>query len=240
MGSIWRQTPAAPAGLPANWIYRLRSNPAYIGFHEGLKRKVAPAFFAAMFTYLALAIASHVSFDILDVAGETCPDHDTDPNIPAPQPLKVGESKVITFNTSDLCAATGVLLAAQGARYYVKVEAPPASWDNGVFNIPIGGFSTKEPAAWYQRVFLTMLLPLRRELLEDWFRIVLRYGRVGGEETTFEPDPSDPLIQDNIKPTRTGELFIFVNDAVLGIPGLYGFPYRHNGGTAQLTVKRTK
>jgi uncharacterized protein (DUF2235 family) len=240
MGSIWRQTPAAPAGLPANWIYRLRSNPAYIGFHEGLKRKVAPAFFAAMFTYLALAIASHVSFDILDVAGETCPDHDTDPNIPAPQPLKVGESKVITFNTSDLCAATGVLLAAQGARYYVKVEAPPASWDNGVFNIPIGGFSTKEPAAWYQRVFLTMLLPLRRELLEDWFRIVLRYGRGGGEETTFEPDPSDPLIQDNIKPTRTGELFIFVNDAVLGIPGLYGFPYRHNGGTAQLTVKRTK
>ena len=83
-------------------------------------------------------------------------------------------------------------------------------------------------------------LPLRRELLEDWYRIVLRYGRVGGEETTFEPDPTDPLIQDNIKPTRTGELFIFVNDAVIGIPGLYGFLYSYNHGTAQLTVKRTK
>ena len=30
MSSIWRQTPAAPSGLPDNWIYRLRSSPAYI------------------------------------------------------------------------------------------------------------------------------------------------------------------------------------------------------------------
>jgi hypothetical protein len=48
------------------------------------------------------------------------------------------------------------------------------------------------------------------------------------------------VIQNNIHPTRNGELFIFVNDAVLGIPGLYGWPYRNNGGSAQLTVKRTR
>jgi uncharacterized protein (DUF2235 family) len=239
MGSIWRKAPAAPSGLPDNWIYRLRSSQAYIAFHEGLKRKVAPALFAAMFAYLGLAIASHVSFDILDVAGRTCIDHDRDPNVPAALPLKVNEVKVINFKISDLCTTTGVMLATNGARYYVRVEAP-GQWDNGMFRIPIGGFSAKEPPAWYQRVFLTIFLPLRRELLEDWFRIVLRYGRVGGEETTFEPDPTDPLIQDNIKPTREGELFIFINDAVIGIPGLYGWLYSYNGGEAQLTVKRTK
>ena len=69
---------------------------------------------------------------------------------------------------------------------------------------------------------------------------MLRYGRIGGEESTFEPDPTDPLIQDNIRPTRPGELFIFVNDAVIGIPWLYGSLYSFNTGKGQLTVKRTK
>ena len=77
-------------------------------------------------------------------------------------------------------------------------------------------------------------------MFEDWYRIVLRYGRIGGEEIFFEPDPTDPLIEDNVKPTRRGELFIYVNDAVIGIPRLYDLLYRANSGTARLTVKRTK
>lgn len=238
MGSIWRKTPEAPSGLPNNWVYRLRSSPRYIAFHEGLKRQFAPAFFALIFAYFGLAILSHVSFDILDVAGRTCIDHDRNPNVPAPQPLNVGDSKVIDFNISDLCTPTGVELATNGARYYVKVE-PVTPWTDYDIPVPIGGFSAKEPPAWYQRIFLALALPLRRELLEDWFRIVLRYGRVGGEEKVFEPDPTDPLIQDNIKPTREGELFVFVNDAVIGIPGLYHLLYRNNAGTARLTVRRT-
>jgi hypothetical protein len=41
-----------------------------------------------------------------------------------------------------------------------------------------------------------------------------------------------------IRPTRSGELLVFVNDAVLGIPGLYDAFYRNNEGSAKLTVKR--
>jgi len=33
---------------------------------------------------------------------------------------------------------------------------------------------------------------------------------------------------------------VFVNDAVIGIPGLYGLPYRFNHGAATLTIKRTR
>ena len=43
-----------------------------------------------------------------------------------------------------------------------------------------------------------------------------------------------------VKPTRPGELFIFVNDAVIGIPGPYGYLYRFNTGKGQLTIKRTR
>jgi hypothetical protein len=81
-------------------------------------------------------------------------------------------------------------------------------------------------------------VPLRRELTQDWFRIVLRYGRVGGEEVFLDPDQEDSKIETNIRPTRDGELFIFVNDAVIGIPGLYDFFYRNNAGGGKLTLTR--
>ena len=114
----------------------------------------------------------------------------------------------------------------------------------------VGGYAPKfdefainpnKVATWLQRTYLTLLLPLRRELSHDWFRFVLRYGRNGGEEHILEPDPTDPLIEDNIRPKRKGQLYIFINDAVIGLPRLYGVFYRNNTGTrANYMVKRTK
>jgi uncharacterized protein (DUF2235 family) len=248
MGSIWRQTPSAPSGLPRNFIYRLRSNGLYIGFHESLKRKIAPGLFAIVFVYLGLSIASHLSFNILDVWGQTCIDHAANPAIPLATKMKVGEERVIPFDISRLCNATGVDLDSDGARYYIKID-PSGAWTNGAFPIPVGGFAVKSDefavnpnkvATWRQRIYLTLFLPLRRELSEDWFRFVLRYGRTGGEEHILEPDPTDPLIEDSLRPKRRGQLFIFINDAVIGVPGLYGAIYKNNTGTGQLTVRRTK
>ena len=107
-----------------------------------------------------------------------------------------------------------------------------------------GAFPPKSGRQWYERVYLSLLLPLRRELSKDWFRIVLRFGNVGGEENSYEPDPYDDMIQFNItprlRPNGKEELFIFVNDAVIGIPGLYDLLYRNNRGTAVLTVTRSR
>ena len=241
MSSIWRKTSGAPSGRPDNWIYGLRSSRAYIAFHEGLKHNVAPALFAALFLYLGLSALSHVSYNVLDVWGQTCIDQRKDPSVPQATRMRVNETRLVPFKTSDLCTATGVELETNGARYYIRIDET-TPWGNDKFPIPIGGFSTKEQeaASWYKRLYMTLFLPLRRELFEDWFRIVLRYGRTGGEEVVLEPDPTDPLIQDNIKPTRNGQLYIFVNDAVIGIPGLYGALYKDNKGTAELTIKRTK
>ena len=72
MGAIWRGIPVAPPGLPNNWIYRLRSNQYYIALHEGLKRKWAPAFFAVLFVYLGITFASHLLYNVQDIAGWTC------------------------------------------------------------------------------------------------------------------------------------------------------------------------
>ena len=78
-------------------------------------------------------------------------------------------------------------------------------------------------------------IPLRRELTRPWFRIVARFGSQGGEETFLDPDPDskDGSIAEVIQATRNGELYLFVNDAVLGIPGLYDFFYGNNKGNGR-------
>ena len=233
MGTIWRGVPNAPSGLPSNFIYRLRSNRAYIAFHEGLKRRCAPFFFDLLLVYLGLSLASHVLFNVQDVYGLTCVESAETKKLDKGQ-----ASEPIRFNTLDLCKPTGIMVE-KGARYRVQIrEVPGARWTDDGIPVPLGGFSPAAQPVWYHRILLGLAVPLRRETTQDWFRIVLRYGRVGGEEVFIEPDTDDYVIETPMKPTRNGELFIFVNDAVIGIPGLYNYFYQNNGGAAELVVTR--
>ena len=235
MGTIWCGATNAPSGLPNNFIYRLRTSPGYTALHQKLKYSWAPAFFALLFVYLALCLTSHLLYNVQDVAGFTCPESKRT------EGLAKGESRTVEFTPSDLCKATGIAVESSGARYDIKIEAASREkWTNWLgIQIPVGGFSPTTQPAWYHRLLLAPFVPLRRELTQDWFRIVLRYGGVGGEEDFVEPDPEDYVIETRIKPTRKGELFIFVNDAVIGIPRLYDWFYRKNqGAPAKLTVTR--
>jgi hypothetical protein len=68
-----------------------------------------------------------------------------------------------------------------------------------------------------------------------------RVGGTGGEENFLDPDPHpiDPsaLIDEEVQATRDGELFLFVNDAVIGIPGLYDVFYRSNQGSTKVLIE---
>ncbi|HKS18279.1 MAG TPA: DUF2235 domain-containing protein [Bradyrhizobium sp.] len=232
MGTIWRGVPSAPSGLPNNFIYQLRSYRAYIAFHEALKRRWAPAFFAMLLVYLGACLASHLLFNVQDVYGLTCVESAATRTLDE----KGQSSGPIRFNTSDLCKPTGIMVE-RGARYLVVIK-PAQEWTDAAIPVPLGGFSAAKPPSWYHRILLAVAVPLRRETTQDWFHVVLRYGSVGGEETFIVPDPDDYLIQAPIRATRNGELFVFVNDAVIGIPGLYNYFYKNNGGTADLVITR--
>src|SRR5262245_8865208 len=233
MGTIWCGSSHAPSGLPKNFIYRLRSSDAYVAFHDKVKYWWAPAIFALLLVYLGACLASHLLFNIQDVAGLTCIESD-------PTTLRTVDkgqnSGPIRFRTSDFCKATGIKVQ-KGVRYTVEIK-PAEPWSDDGIPVPPGGFSPANPPSWYHRIRLALTVPLRRETTQDWFHVVLRYGSVGGEETFIEPDPDDYQIEAPIRPTRDGELFVFVNDAVIGIPGLYDHFYRNNGGSADLVVKR--
>ena len=231
MGSIWRRVSSAPSGLPDDAVYRLRSNRHYIALREGLKRKWAPAFFALLFVYLGATFASHLLYNVQDVAGWTCVEDGTASG------LARGEKREVDFATSNLCNRTGIAVEGNGAKYYIAIKAT-SQWRDDDIPSQLGGFYTTDAPAWYQRVLLMLGVPLRRELTRPWFRLVLRYGATGGEEVFLDPDPEDGTIEEVIRPTRKGELFVFVNDAVVGIPGLYDVFYRNNEGGGKLTVTR--
>lgn len=93
------------------------------------------------------------------------------------------------------------------------------------------------PEIW-RKIVKVLALPMRRELIRPWFRIVARTSSVGEEESFLDPDPKDHWIDGVMRATRDGELFLFVNDAVPGIPGLEGVFYSNNVGRADVTVTR--
>jgi hypothetical protein len=92
-----------------------------------------------------------------------------------------------------------------------------------------------------QTIWNALLLPLKRHYGEPWFRPVARYGSIGSELDFLEPDPDSKItkISENIVPKVSGELFFYVNDAVIGLPSFQVF-YRDNIGCAKLFVLPTK
>src|SRR5262249_54323667 len=150
MGTIWRGVPNAPSGLPNDFIYWLRSSRGYAAFHEKLKYLWAPAFFALMFVYLGLCLASHLLYNVQDVAGFTCkgrapPKTWNDKE----QPKSSGP---ILFNTSDFCKPTGFMVE-KGTRYFVEIK-PVQDWSDGGIPVHLGGFSAANPPTWYHRILL--------------------------------------------------------------------------------------
>ena len=234
MSAIWHKLPGAPQGLPHNLLYRLRSSAAYQTTLVTLKSRIAPAVFAIFFVYIGTAVASHLLFNIQDVWGATCKET-PQANLVALKPgVKVELPN--TFDTKELCHATGVMLTA-GERYVI--EMAPTAWDDGGIAVKPGA-SPWEAANWMQKFLFIAAVPLRRELFQDWFEVVVRYGRTGGEEAFYIYDPTASKIEFPMRPTRDGELFVFVNDAVIGLPLLYDRFYRNNHGSAKISVTLKK
>ena len=74
-------------------------------------------------------------------------------------------------------------------------------------------------------------------------RPIARIGRFGNDEYSLAPvQPDDQGVGKNrqmkaeFTARTTGELYLYVNDAVLAVPGLSGRFYPNNVGSADVTV----
>jgi hypothetical protein len=100
------------------------------------------------------------------------------------------------------------------------------------------GTRTKCHSATVQCWLAFFLTPLKRELERPWFETVVRFGPVGGEENFIDPGrQDDKTLSTTFRPTISGELYVFLNDAVIGVPGLFTTFYRHDHGCITVLIK---
>ncbi|MCL4849077.1 MAG: DUF2235 domain-containing protein [Acidobacteria bacterium] len=173
--------------------------------------------------WLATAVATKTTFEAANIAGRVCqPSADS-------QALARGRGRTIEFHPSHACAPTGIAIEA-GATYRVEIALPPCGageWrDCTVPVVQPAGFATGAPEASGATWAFVAALPFRRVLGADWFAVMARVGREGltdhelaAPQTTFQA-------------SRSGELFLFVNDAVLPWPPAWDLLYRNNRGAA--------
>ncbi len=149
------------------------------------------------------------------------------------------------FSIGEVCHPTGIWLE-EGQRYEITLLAPSpgdpnyenVAWRDGDGSI----VSTRGigSAGIWTKVRETFLWPLKRHLFDERFKVIARVGSVGNDERVLEPDddPNSNMLNVQIKPKRSGELFLYANEAVWGVPQLYGYFYRGNSGQANVVVQR--
>jgi uncharacterized protein (DUF2235 family) len=257
MSNLWRKAfshTLVDPGPPPSKRQRLRKR-TLSWVAETWSSAIAPALSALLLLYFGGAIASHALFNVLDDAGFVCSASEHTMDVPS-------DGMRFDFRVSELCHAPG-LKVDKTKRYFISFDQDPGQLPAGYQSLPSaclpddttqlrirgvettpGGFSTFNNDEDHQLPYAQMLLhafltPLRREFDRPWLETVIRYGSVGGEEKFIDPDANKDvtLLSAKIKPTVSDELFVFLNDAVIGIPGLFGTFYKYDQGCVTVFIK---
>jgi hypothetical protein len=205
---------------PALWVAnKMRTSVLTATPYRLFDRHVLPTLFAIVLVASCLVAASRISFDLIESAGFVC-DHASRGEVP-------NAGMTFTLNTNEICRDAGVELKA-GKSYDIEVR-DPIGWkdDNGATVAPYQDNPTTLAIGWPK----LLQLPLRRRLTSPWFVVVARIGEYGSEE-------QDLSWSNRVTPKKAGELYLFVNDATIGLPN-YDYFYRHNEGSVTVTIKPT-
>jgi hypothetical protein len=185
---------------------------------------------------------NHLILNIVDPTGALC--KGTDPS----QWEKLTDdhnesSRDIVFSTRNICFATGVYLTS-GAKYVVAIVPDEGEkWSDGdLLETTPAGFGSADVPFW-KRPIMYMAVPLRRIYFRRWFTVIARIGAVGMDEDYLDPTPDPPRQNSRYtgmtsKLKRDGELFLYVNDAVIAVPRLFAHFYGNNHGKAHVRVYR--
>lgn len=249
MHTMWRaillRKDEMPAGgAPTGFVHWLRTRPLYRGTVRRMKQYVIPLASAALLVYVGATALNHLAFDLRDAAGAFC--HESRGTLAR---VDVGRPAAVSFTASAICGATGIELL-EGRRYRLTVKEPK-DWRDRTHPSPLAGLEIGELPNFAARARMASAIPMRRVLNKPWFRPIARIGAVGADEYPLDPDtrvvsatapaisapPTDELVAD-LRARRSGELFLYVNDAVLAVPGAERYFYANNWGEATVTVSR--
>lgn len=238
MCSLWCNPQLHQHESLGGFPYAMRTSVPYVWTLWALKRWVIPIISACGIVYVLGSVGNHLLFHIADGAGYYC--KETENPVEVQWLGKIDLDR--PFNTKDMCWATGVKLN-ENYRYLVTIKQNGA-WKDGSIDADIGGFEISELKTWDKRVAMFLGVPLRRVFLRDWFWMIGRIGAIGTDEYFLDQDkptsvnkPKPDEVSSAFTTRRDGELFLYVNDAVLFPRSISNAFYANNDGTARVTIQ---
>ncbi len=209
-----------PAPLPSNWIFRFRTHPLYRKCMEIATQQVAPFIFGfgalLALAWVATGTANRALFAGFSAAGKICRDTTV--------ASWDGTPRRLSLPSSAICLRTGLHLR-QGETYRVEIKSKSSDWaDASIAVQTAAGFSSgKKPL-----VFVSAL-PFRRIVTAQWFVPMVRIGAYSAEYHPLDKEFAE------FTPRHSGQLFLFVNDAIVVWPW-FGKLYENNHGAAEIEV----
>jgi uncharacterized protein (DUF2235 family) len=228
MLTIWRSKPAGR--LPSDPVYKLRTHKWYTAAHWALKRHILPFVFAVLIAYLAWAYAARVLVTFLDAGGYFCR--------PSESTAVLGsQAAVARFDTAAICTGSGIVLE-EGKRYRITIRQL-GEWRDSDIPTNLGGIHVMDQPR-STRLLLIAALPMKRTMIRPWFLPIARIGSTGNDEEFLDAnvEVSTSTHQEIIRARKDGELFFYVNDAILGVPGYWDYFYKNNRGQAEVTIQK--
>ncbi|MEH6434054.1 DUF2235 domain-containing protein [Massilia sp. DD77] len=255
------------ATQPGTWSLKLaralRKHAGLVKLYRFAAQKLVPAFFVLLMILAAAIIGNRVAFDALNSVGLVC-----EPTPGLEQDREdLSRSGRVAFMTNAPCLATGIVLQ-RGGRYRVTLKDPEGTWFDRALHTDLGGFPTSSlvhrfgmplkrwwSANWFAPIGRVgqygneeyVLEPIA-PYLERRYPAVPEFG--GSLRCPIPPEDAKRLRASDATPAErkvlvaevtaksTGELFLFVNDAVVWPPNLHGYFYSNNLGSALVNVER--
>ena len=225
MHAVWMRDRMLAAPQP-DALIRMRGSRWYQACGKFFRRVVFPTVAGVAALWLIFCGVTQLVFSLVNSAGAVC--------IPG-----AGASRKV-FTSSDVCWDSGVQVE-QGAVYRITMQIEnPSRWTDGGIVTGVNGYRREKMNA-----LMYLGMPLRRYVMESWFQPVARVGRTGSDEYVLKPvspiaDASSGTLVAEISARRGGELFLFVNDAVLPAPPAWQVFYKNNTGAATIKVERVR
>jgi hypothetical protein len=144
------------------------------------------------------------------------------------------------LRTNSVCKGTAIWLE-QGQKYRIKITAPPPDaanpWKDGHMRVSTRGVDVSD-LSFSDRFWQVVRWPLKRYLFVEPFKVIARVGSTGNDERVLEPDdnPKSNNLEAIVTPKRSGELFLYVNEAVWALN--WDHFYQDNSGSATIAVSR--
>jgi hypothetical protein len=231
-------------GLTLRLARVLRTNAIIRSAGVFISKRAIPFLFLLAIGLGAFYVANGAMFAFLNAADAVCTQTET-----AVPELMEGTALPFKLDISSPCLATGIRVTA-GAKYRIDF-VNPTNWRDGAVSLaafldPIvkgqkqprvateGYNSGEQILPLLTRVKLVLAAPIRRVFGADWLTPIARIGAHSHEEYVLGANST------LIEPQHSGELFLYVNEAILGLPGLWDVFYRDNEGSVTVKIRNVE